>query len=150
MDLDYAGDAAKFDHLVKFRDYLQGQPNTQLLNFGMKLRAYKNVTTFNAPQPWQYPAKKVFHPDYVYETEKEKVEYSLKNYKESKFNDVSPEKNQSLVISIHDKGCGVYQNTFWNQQLGNGGSKTVSSKFKSVLGGGRPPLAGVLDSARSP
>lgn len=67
MDLDYAGDAAKFDHLIRFRDFMQGQPNPQLLNFGMKLRAYKNVTTFNAPQPWMYPSKKIFHPDYVYE-----------------------------------------------------------------------------------
>ena len=113
VDLDYAGDSAKYDHLIRFRDYLQGQPNPQLLNFGMKLRAYKNITTFNAPQPWVYPPKKPFHPDYVYEQDREKVEQSLKNYKESKFNDVSPEKNQSLVISIQDKGVGIYANTFW-------------------------------------
>lgn len=78
------------------------------------------------------------------------MDLSLKDYKETRFNDISPEKNQSLVISIHDKNTGIYQNTFWCQQLGNGGSKTASNKSKSQLAGGRPPLSGALESARSP
>jgi hypothetical protein len=114
VDIDYVGDSAKFEHIIRFRDCHQGQPNKQNLNFGMKLRNYKNVTTFNAAQPWIYPPKKAFHPNYVYEGERERVNTTLKNFKESRFNDTSPEKNQGLLLSILDKKFGIYENTFWN------------------------------------
>ena len=66
-------------------------PNPSILNFGMKLRNYKNTTTYNAPQPWLYPAKKVFHPSYVYEGNlKDKVSSKLVP---CEFTDQSPDRN---------------------------------------------------------
>lgn len=93
IDIDYAGDSAKFEHMINNQDFFSGQPNKQLLNFGMKLRNYKNCTTFDAQQPFVYPPKKVFHPHYVYENERDKINTSLKEY-HTRFTDVSPEKNQ--------------------------------------------------------
>ena len=44
VDVDYVGDSAKFEHLFTQRKD-QGQPNTQQLDFELKLRNYKNVAT---------------------------------------------------------------------------------------------------------
>jgi hypothetical protein len=49
VDIDYAGDSAKFEHVIKHRNYFTGHPNASIINFGMKLRNYKNITTFDAP-----------------------------------------------------------------------------------------------------
>jgi hypothetical protein len=56
VDLDYAGDSAKFEHILRHHEYTQGVPNTSILNFGMRLRTYKapvdEKASFLAPQPW--------------------------------------------------------------------------------------------------
>ena len=47
VDFDYAGDSAPYHHLIAQRRDL-GHPNKQQLNFELKLRGNKNLTTFNA------------------------------------------------------------------------------------------------------
>ncbi len=100
----------------------------------MKLRNYKNVTSFQASQPWLYPAKRAFHPDYIFEHERDKANTSLKDYS-SQYNDQSPERNQNLTLSILEKNYGVYHTTFWKQELR---SPTKNSKINRL---GKPPLA---------
>lgn len=145
VDIDYSGDSAKFEHVIRQHDYFQGQPNQSALNFSMKLRGYKNATTFLAKEPFIYPGKKSFHPNhgFVYHNETDKVNSTLKDFQFNKFRDQSPEKNQGLVLSMFDKGFGVYQNTFWSQNLGNGCSKTATNKsaIAKRAKGGKPPLA---------
>ena len=48
VDVDYVGDSARYDHIIRERDYSSGGANRSKLNFGMKLRNYKNVTSFQA------------------------------------------------------------------------------------------------------
>jgi len=48
VDIEYAGDSAKFNHMINYR-IPNGLPNQSNLNFGMKLRTYKNMTDFDAP-----------------------------------------------------------------------------------------------------
>ena len=55
VDFDYAGDSAKFQHLVEKRPEV-GYPNKSMLNFEVNLRSYKNITDFNAGKPWLFPA----------------------------------------------------------------------------------------------
>ena len=133
IDIDYAGDSSKFDHVFKHRDYFAGQPNPSILNFGMKLRNYKNITTFEAPQPFVYPAKRVFHPTYCYDQEREKIGLMNKDYA-TPFNDKSPQKNLNTPLTVLDKHFGVYQNTFWTHNLRNG-LKPSKQSFS-----GKPPL----------
>lgn len=137
VDIDYAGDAAKFEHVFKHRNYFSGQPNASILNYGMKLRNYKNVTTFEAPQPFVYPAKRVFHPSYAYDAEREKIETMNKEYA-TPYNDRSPQKNLNTPLTVLDKHFGVYQNTFWTHNLRNGGGAGGAGKTQGSAG--KPPL----------
>lgn len=138
VDIDYAGDTAKFEHIFKHRDYYQGCPNPGILNFGMKLRGYKCTTNYQAAEPWHYPAKKTFHPSTIYDHEKDKVNNTLKDFSENRFSDVSPIRNQNLPLTILNKNFGVYQNTFWGQEL-------RSAKKISKIG--KPPLPETVGSS---
>ena len=109
------------------------------MNFGMELRNYKNATSYDAPRPWQYPTKKVFHPKYIYEREQDRVNLSLKEYSTS-FNDVSPERNQSIALSILDKHFGIYQSSFWGQELRNGHLNKGTKSTKNA----KAPLASLV------
>lgn len=117
VDIEYAGDSAKFEHILK--DNTKGQQGTSNINFAMELRNSKNATSFDAPRPWQFPTKRVFHPKYIYEREQETINSSLKEYSTS-FKDVSPVRNQEIAQCLLDKHFGVYQNSFWSQELRNG------------------------------
>ena len=61
VDFDYAGDSARFQHLVSRRKDL-GLPNKQQLDFECRLRQYKNINGFYASKPWMYPNVKEFSP----------------------------------------------------------------------------------------
>ena len=62
LDFDYAGDSAKYQHLIGKRADSQAYPNKSMLNFEMNLRSYKNITEFNAYKPFSFPSVKQFSP----------------------------------------------------------------------------------------
>jgi hypothetical protein len=55
IDFDYIGNSGTFHHLIQKRNEKGGSPNTSQLNYEMKLRGYKNSTSFIAEKPWLYP-----------------------------------------------------------------------------------------------
>ena len=57
VDIEYAGDTGMFAHLMGKRGSLIAgdTPNTNQLNYEMKLRTYRNITDFQAQSPWEYP-----------------------------------------------------------------------------------------------
>jgi hypothetical protein len=62
LDFDYAGDSAKYQHLIEKRTDTMAYPNKSMLNFEMNLRAYKNITEYNASKPFSFPNVKQFSP----------------------------------------------------------------------------------------
>ena len=64
VDIEYAGDTARFSHLMGKRGSLVAceKPTASQINYEMTLRTYRNITDFNASQPWEFPTKKTFTP----------------------------------------------------------------------------------------
>lgn len=84
LDFDYAGDSAKYQHLIEKR--ADGRPDKGQLNFEMNLRAYKNTTEFKAFRPFLFPATKAFSPRSQWHERTSDVKLLNEEYKR-KFND---------------------------------------------------------------
>lgn len=96
----------------------------------MKLRNYKNDTSYNAPKPWQFPCKRSFEPKALYTDEKQLMSQTLKDYKYT-YNDNFPEKNQAFTKDLVSKHVGIMQSSFWGMGLrGNDSNKKRSNTKK--------------------
>ena len=84
LDFDYAGDSAKYQHLIEKR--ADGRPDKGQLNFEMNLRAYKNTTEFKAFRPFLFPSTKAFSPRSQWHERTSDVKLLNEEYKR-KFND---------------------------------------------------------------
>ena len=102
LDFDYAGDSAKFQHLIDKRPDGLGQPNKVQLNFEMNLRNYKNTTEFNAARPFLFPGVKTFSPRRQWAERKKDNEQLNAEFKR-KFNDKFAEKNANELMHQFDK-----------------------------------------------
>jgi hypothetical protein len=80
IDIDYAGDSSKFQHLIDKREEV-GFPNKSMLNFEMNLRNYKNVTDYNAYKPFLFPAIRDFSPKKQWAEKKKDVQMLNPDFK---------------------------------------------------------------------
>jgi len=74
------------------------------LNFELKLRNYKNNTSYNAPVPWNYPFTKDFSPQQQWE--QRKTDTSLLNPEfKTKYYDKFIEKNANHFRHQIEESC---------------------------------------------
>ena len=95
LDFDYAGDSAKYAHLIEKRE--DGRPDRGQLNFEMNLRQYKNTTEFNAFKPFLFPGVKSFSPRSQWMPRKQDAKLINEEYKR-KFNDKFAQKNANELM----------------------------------------------------
>ena len=97
LDFEYAGDSAKFQHLIDKRPDGLGYPDKGQLNFEMNLRNYKNTTEFNAARPFLFPAVRQFSPRRQWAERKKDTSLLNAEFKR-KFNDKFAEKNANELL----------------------------------------------------
>lgn len=115
LDFDYAGDSAKYQHLIAKRSDTQAYPNKSMLNFEMNLRSYKNVTEFNAHKPFSFPSVKQFSPRKQWASNKRDNQLLNAEFKK-KFNDKFAEANANELLHQFDKR-GINASAQWQCSL---------------------------------
>ena len=116
LDFEYAGDSAKYQHLIEKRtDYNLGFPNKSMLNFEMNLRTYKTVTEFNTYKTLSFPTMKQFSPRKQWHVAK-KDNSSLNPEFKKKFNDMFAEPNANELLHQFDRH-GINASSQWQCSL---------------------------------
>ena len=98
VDIDYKGDSAQFQHLIKNNKGIKDlvQPNQANIQFSMKLRSYKNTSDFQAQKAFQVPGLKKFDAKTNMKMIKSDVMRGHKDFKYT-YNDKFKEKNVGAI-----------------------------------------------------
>jgi len=94
MDIDYIGNSAAFAHLMKNKNSSKDD-----ISFNMNLRSYKNTTAYTAPDPWLYPAPRMFSPRNQFDSVKETLDNRNQDFKKG-FKGKVTEKNAGEIMHM--------------------------------------------------